>query len=214
MKLSLQFSWVLMLALIVTFTHQLTTNLGWLLVIIGALFIRRLPWKSLIKLSLIPLIPALALFVSVYYFGSHDLTAALVLVSRLYLYIGTSALLFAQRSPQALLNTFQVELKLPATLSYGTLAAINIFPKINGELQRIRLAGQLRGVTFHLWSPALYFKAILAAINWSDQLAQAMESRGFNPVVIDQQRSQARWTTKDWLLLLGGNLLIIISYII
>lgn len=214
MKLSLQFSWVLMLALIVTFTHQLTTNLIWLLFLIGAVVIRRLPGKLLLKLTFIPLLPALALFVSIYYYGSHNLTAALILVSRLYLYIMTSAAVFAHRSPQTLLATFQTELRLPATISYGILAAINLFPRIQTELARIRLAGQLRGITFHLWSPTLYFKAILAALNWADQLAQAMDSHGFNPKIIDQQRPQSPWRCKDWLLLLSGNLLIILSYLI
>ncbi|MDF9446142.1 energy-coupling factor transporter transmembrane protein EcfT, partial [Limosilactobacillus mucosae] len=58
------------------------------------------------------------------------------------------------------------------------------------------------------WSPTLYFKAILHAITWSDQLAQAMESHGY---VEDRARTsvhQIALTTRDWLILIVSIILI------
>lgn len=44
----------------------------------------------------------------------------------------------------------------------------------------------MRGAYLSFWSPQLYFKAILVALNSSENLAQGMESHGF---VEDQTRS-------------------------
>ena len=74
------------------------------------------------------------------------------------------------------------------------------------------MAARMRGVTLHWWSPTLYFKAILAAIQWSDQLAQAMESHGF---VEGQVRSFATVITiskKDWLLL--GGIILAVQFLV
>ena len=56
-------------------------------------------------------------------------------------------------------------------------------------VKTIRAAGQMRGINLSWWSPTLYFKAILHAITWSDQLAQAMESHGYVEDRADQRSS-------------------------
>ena len=55
---------------------------------------------------------------------------------------------------------------------------------------------------YHLsfYSPTLYFKAILAAISWSNSLAQGMISHGYQE---DKPRSvivPVALTKKDWLI--------------
>ena len=63
----------------------------------------------------------------------------------------------------------------------------------------IYTTGQMRGVNLHWWSPTLYFKAILVAIQWSDQLAQAMESRGFVEGQARPATINIPITSHDWL---------------
>ena len=46
-------------------------------------------------------------------------------------------------------------------------------------VQQIRTAGMMRGVYLSFWSPVLYFKAILVALNSAENLAQGMESHGY-----------------------------------
>ena len=92
---------------------------------------------------------------------------------------------------------------LPSKFADGVLAALNLFPRIYQEVRLIRIAGQMRGITLHWWSPRLYFKAILAASQWADQMAQAMESRGF---VEGQARTSAHripLTRRDWTTFIG-----------
>ena len=66
----------------------------------------------------------------------------------------------------------------------------------------------MRGLTLSFWSPQLYFKAILSAMTWSDQVAQAMESHGF---VDDQARTvahQIQITPRDWVIFIVSLVLV------
>ena len=57
----------------------------------------------------------------------------------------------------------------------------------------------MRGIYLSFWSPMLYFKAILAALISSENLAQAMESHGY---VEGKKRSVIKrisLTSIDWL---------------
>lgn len=60
----------------------------------------------------------------------------------------------------------------------------------------------MRGVTLHWWSPTLYFKAILSAIAWSDQLAQAMETHGFKEGAPRSAAQVIGVDKRDWLTML------------
>ena len=71
-------------------------------------------------------------------------------------------------------------------------------PKIREEVQIIKTSALMRGEVFHVWSPRLYFKAILSSIQWSQNLAEAMTSHGF---VEDEPRTHykvIRITALDW----------------
>ena len=67
-------------------------------------------------------------------------------------------------------------------------------------MNRIRLVGDMRHYNLSFYSPALYFKAILAAISWSNSLADRMISHGYRE---DKERSvivPIALTKKDWLI--------------
>ena len=78
-----------------------------------------------------------------------------------------------------LLISLHLHAKLSSTFTYGLLAAFNLLPRVRRQVQTIRYAASLRGITYHFWSPQLYFKAIVSALHWSDDLAMAMTSHGF-----------------------------------
>ena len=70
------------------------------------------------------------------------------------------------------------------------LAALNLIPKMK-QADTIYTRGDAEVLIYiEVVSPTLYFKAILVAIQWSDQLAQVMESHGF-------VEGQARTATVD-----------------
>ena len=77
-------------------------------------------------------------------------------------------------------------------------------------MQIIRYAGALRGITYHLWQPQIYFKAILSALHWSDDLAIAMTSHGFSEGFPRTQTVQEHLPKWQW----GLVCLLILAYLL
>lgn len=200
MNPSLKLFLVLIIALEVTFTSHLYSNLVIIVLALAYLIYHRIGWRRLSWLVAITLVPAVAIFVTIAFFSpARDVHFAWVLVTRLYVYVMTGAAVSCTISALRLVRSLEQNCHLPSKFAYGILAALNLLPRIRQEVKIIRVAGQMRGVTLHWWSPRLYFKAILAASQWADQLAQAMESHGF---VEGQARTSAHripLTSRDWL---------------
>lgn len=201
MNPSLKLFLVLIIALEVTFTSHLYSNVVIIILALAYLIYRRVRWQRLAWLIVITLVPALAIFVTIAFFSpGHNVYFAWVLVTRLYVYVLTGSAVSCTTSALLLVRSLEQNCHLPSKFAYGILAALNLFPRIAQEVRLIQIAGQMRGVTLHWWSPRLYFKAILAASQWADQMAQAMESHGF---VEGQARTSAHrvpLTRRDWLI--------------
>ena len=199
MNPSLKLFLVLIIALEVTFTSHLYSNVVIIILALAYLIYRRVRWLA--WLIVITLVPALAIFVTIAFFSpGHNVYFAWVLVTRLYVYVLTGSAVSCTTSALLLVQSLEQNCHLPSKFAYGILAALNLFPRIAQEVRLIQIAGQMRGVTLHWWSPRLYFKAILAASQWADQMAQAMESHGF---VEGQARTSAHrvpLTRRDWLI--------------
>lgn len=201
MNPSLKLFLVLIITLEVTFTSHLYSNVVIIILALAYLIYRRVRWQRLAWLIVITLVPALAIFVTIAFFSpGHNVYFAWVLVTRLYVYVLTGSAVSCTTSALLLVRSLEQNCHLPSKFAYGILAALNLFPRIAQEVRLIQIAGQMRGVTLHWWSPRLYFKAILAASQWADQMAQAMESHGF---VEGQARTSAHrvpLTRRDWLI--------------
>ncbi|WP_137597560.1 energy-coupling factor transporter transmembrane component T family protein [Paucilactobacillus kaifaensis] len=203
MNASLKLLLVLLISLEVSFTQSLSANL---ILITGSLFylmIHKTSFRSLLLLGVVPFLPALGLFVTIYYFSpDHDLHFAWVLFTRMYVYVTAGASFTLTSTPLDLALSLEQNWHLPSKFAYGTLAAFNMLPKIKSAIVTIRTAGLMRGIVLSWWSPQLYFKAILVALNWSENLAQAMISHGF---VEDQPRTfyrQIKITIIDYSMLI------------
>lgn len=204
MNASMKLLLVLLVSLEVSFTHSLSANLLLISASLIYLLIHRTSLKAIMFLALVPFLPALGLFVTIYYFSpGQDLHFAWVLFTRMYVYVTVGASFTLTSTPLELALSLEQNWHLPSKFAYGTLAAFNMLPKIKSAIVTIRTAGLMRGVVLSWWSPQLYFKAILVALNWSENLAQAMISHGF---VEDQSRTfyrQIKVTGLDYGLLLG-----------
>lgn len=200
MNPSLKLFLALIIALEVTFTSHLYSNLVIIVLALADLIYHRVGWRRLSWLVAITLIPAVAIFVTIAFFSpAHNVHFAWVLVTRLYVYVMTGAAVSCTTSALRLVRSLEQNCHLPSKFAYGILAALNLLPRIRQEVKIIRVAGQMRGVTLHWWSPRLYFKAILAASQWADQLAQAMESHGFVEGQARTSAHQIPLTSRDWL---------------
>ena len=200
MNPSLKLFLVLIIALEVTFTSHLYSNLVIIVLALADLIYHRVGWRRLSWLVAITLIPAVAIFVTIAFFSpAHNVHFAWVLVTRIYVYVMTGAAVSCTTSALRLVRSLEQNCHLPSKFAYGILAALNLLPRIRQEVKIIRVAGQMRGVTLHWWSPRLYFKAILAASQWADQLAQAIESHGFVEGQARTSAHQIPLTSRDWL---------------
>ncbi|MBV0930379.1 energy-coupling factor transporter transmembrane protein EcfT [Lentilactobacillus sp. IMAU92037] len=194
---------VMAIALEISFTQSLIVNV----ILIGVSFIyilfNRVTFKALIGLIFWPLFPALGLFVSQWLYGSAGIHFAWILFTRIYAYVFLGATFTLTSSITNLALTLEQDFRLPSKFAYGVLAAFNLMPKINEEVQIIKTSALMRGEALHFWSPKLYFKAILSSIQWSQNLAEAMTSHGF---VEDQGRTHYRVikiTRMDWVWFIG-----------
>ena len=194
---------LLLISLEISFTDNLTVNLILIVCLFIVLLFHHLTWRQFWWLMIIPLIPGIADLITIGGYGSpHNWLTGWSMVSRFYVYVFAGGVMTFTTSPLLLARSLEQNFHLPSKFAYGTLAALNILPKIKQTVISIRIAGKMRGINLHWWSPRLYFKAILSAIRWSDQLAQAMKTHGFRE---GQPRTTAvkvslYWT--DWIILI------------
>lgn len=211
MNPSLKFLLAVLIALEISFTNTWIVNVALAAIGLLTILIHRTPWKRVGLLLVTPLIPAVALAVAILLQSDAGTHFALVLFTRIYAYVfvGSAATL---TTPIAdLIMSLEQNAHLPSKFAYGFLGAFNLLPKIVSEVNIIRAAGNMRGQTLHFWSPQLYFKAILASLNWSENLAEAMTSHGF---VEGAPRSYYRTVSvnwRDWTILIGSLILLQIA---
>lgn len=204
MNPSLKLFLALIISLEITFTTHLTSNIIIIIAALTYLTFSRVPLSKIIKPLLITLVPAAALFTTIAFFSPQkDTHFAWVLVSRLYCYVSVGAAVTLTTSKLDLIRSLEQNCHLPSKFAYGFLAALNLVPRITQAVKTIRFAGEMRGIVLHWWSPTLYFKAILAAISWADQLAQAMETHGFVEGAPRTVAQPIALTSRDWLLFVG-----------
>lgn len=187
-------SWKLFLILIISleisFTRHLTANAIITAICVIILLSRHLHWLTYLRLLAIPAIPAAALAITVGAFTpQHNWFFAWVLVTRIYAYVGMGACLTSSTTSLTLARSLEQNAHLDPKYAYGVLAAVNLVPQTINAVKIIRSSGRMRGVNLHFYSPRLYFKAILQALRWSEQISEAMVSHGF---VEGQKRTYAQ----------------------
>ena len=85
--------------------------------------------------------------------------------------------------------------------AYGALAAYQAVPRLADDLATLRSARRLRGL--REWHPRLVFGLLVRAIRHADQLAIAMDARGFGSRPRSTYRPVA-WTLLDALVAAAG----------
>lgn len=206
-------SWKLFLILIISleisFTRHLTANVIIIVICAAILLVRRLHWLTYIRLLIVPAIPAAALAITVGAFTpQHNWFFAWVLITRIYAYVGMGTCLTTSTTSLTLARSLEQNAHLGPKYAYGVLAAINLVPQTISAVKTIRASGRMRGVNLHIYSPRLYFKAILQALRWSEQISEAMISHGF---VEGQARTHAQHIPvkrSDYLLFIGSILIL------
>lgn len=210
MNPSLKFILIFLLSLAISLKASITASLLVIVFALVYLLAHHLAWRQFLLLLGLPLIAAVTIFATLYWFSPvPNRYYAWVLSLRVYVYVLSIACLAKTTTATNLARSLEQNLHLPSKFAYGVLAALNIIPQMKMAVKQIRTAGMMRGVYLSFWSPQLYFKAILVALRSADNLAQGMESHGY---VEGQKRSRIvsiPVKSRDWLVFLG--LLIIFS---
>ena len=180
MNPSFKFFLALIISIEISLKSSLLTNLLIIFFTITYLIYKHIKVKNLLLTLLMPLIAAFTVFATLYWFASQpNLQNALSLSSRIYVYTLTIYCVSIGTTATELARSFEQNFHLPSKFAYGVLAALNIVPRMKEAVKQIRTAGMMRGVYLSFWSPVLYFKAILVALNSAENLAQGMASHGY-----------------------------------
>jgi len=183
--------------------HQwvsLIASLG-ILMIVVLLFRLGLPWLNFLR----GLGFAVLTFFSIAWLA-FDLLTAVVSGLRL-LTIGTAFFLFFQTtSPEALSNAL-LKMGVPYPFAFVLSASMQFVPVLVRRLRNIRDAQRARGIPIEgglsllIHLPALAGPLLIQAFKFADDLAEAMEARGFG--IPDRRfRHEPRFRWVDWTVVL------------
>ncbi len=191
---------ILLAAVITAFSF----SVKWNLIILGVCLVLMLLSRSDLKKLAIVLIPvtiaALSLFFGVYTSGDTGttlytavsslsnsgaenitaLTKALAVGLRIYVFAFLGMLFALTTDPNEFIYSLQQNAHIGPKYAYGVLAAVNLVPMIDREVKQIRLAHRVRGNVVTPLSFKPLFSALVNSVHWSESLAMAMESKGFD----------------------------------
>lgn len=104
----------------------------------------------------------------------------LALATRIYAYTFLGMLFSFTTETNEFLYSLMQQCHLSPKFAYGVLAAYHLLPMIMREYKQIRLAYEVRGIHLMPWSLKPAFPALVNAVHWAENIAMAMESKGFD----------------------------------
>lgn len=109
-----------------------------------------------------------------------SLDSALKLTTRILAYGGLGMLFAFTTNSMELIMSLMQQFHMSPKFAYGILAAYHFFPVIKSEYRILGAALKVRGIKAGLFSKKRLFPMIVHAVERSESLAMAMESRGFD----------------------------------
>jgi energy-coupling factor transport system permease protein len=179
---------------------SLTASLGILMMMVLLLHLG-LPWVNFLK----GLGSACFTFFIIVWLA-FDLLTAVVSTLRL-LALGTVFFLFFQTTPPEVLSNALLKMGVPYPFAFVLSASMQFVPVLFRRLGNIRDAQRARGIPiegglsllFHL--PALAGPLLIQAFKFADELAEAMEARGFG-IPGRRFRHEPRFRWMDWMVVI------------
>ena len=192
---------VIVAAVILSFNHSVMLNvIVFFISILLILLFSKAKKSSFLKL----LIPLSIITVSLYFTGAKNAQGSLVasyaigdytlaslgelspsymglqLSTRVMGYVGLGILFSLTTPSEDLVLSLMHQTKVKPKFAYGVLAAFHLMPNIKRELEDAKLAYKVRGIKVSKLSLKPFFAAMVNCIRWSETLAMAMESKGFD----------------------------------
>jgi energy-coupling factor transport system permease protein len=203
---------VLLASLEIAFMQSYLANI--VIAVFGLIYllIKRVSFKKLLWLIIVPIIPVMGTWFSFYLHGSGDsMHSAWLLSTRIYAYIFLGGTFSMTLDSDALFGSLEQNCRIPSKFVYGTMGAFNFIPRVNQSVKQMRTAAMMRGEKLHVWSPEIFFKSILVSLRWSDNLAQAMQSHGFSEY--RERTHYQNYPIPRWNWVLAGVLLVALQFL-
>lgn len=216
MNPSLLLIFILLISIELSFTTKILFNI--LVIFVGFLMIfkHKHKLKTLLFFLFFPIIPAFTSFWSIYV--NNNPRFALVMFTRIYAYISLGIIFSGLIKDYILvLNSLEQNLHIPTKFIYGIRSALTLAKNVKEEVKTIKYNALMHDCSLHIWSPKLFFKAIVSSMNWTDKLNEAMKLHAFNETSKRSIYKPIKILKKDWiiftlLLSISQILIFIINY--
>lgn len=183
---------IFLISLILSFEYNYYINIGIFFICVTLCLINKVSIKKLV-ISFIPIfVMAFGVFFTGYYYGNNtsqeninnmakivvvmeNTQTGLQLAARILAYASLGFLFVYTTNPRLFILSLTQQFKLPEKFAYGIMAAYNFIPMIKIEYKNIILAYRARGIKRNFFMLPM----LVTAIRSSENIAMAMESRGF-----------------------------------
>lgn len=193
---------IFLISLILSFEYNYYINISVFLICLILMLLSKVSIKRLCISFLPVIIMALGVFFTGYFYGNESATtditdmtkivvvmesaeSGLQLAARILAYAGLGFLFVYTTDPRMFILSLMQQFRLAEKFAYGIMAAYNFIPIVKNEYRNITYAYRARGVKRNLFMLPM----LVTAIRSSENIAMAMESKGFQ---IGAKRSQYR----------------------
>ncbi|MBM4307680.1 MAG: energy-coupling factor transporter transmembrane protein EcfT [Deltaproteobacteria bacterium] len=149
---------------------------------------------------------------------AFDLTTGIISGLRL-LTIGVVFFLFFQTTPPEILSNGLLKIGFPYPFTFVLTASMQFIPVLIRRTRNIRDAQRARGIPIEgglrsiLHLPALAGPLLIQSFKFADELAEAMEARGFG-ISGRRFRYEPRFRWSDWVVVAGSLIALIIALLV
>lgn len=193
---------IFLISLILSFEYNYYVNISVFLICLILMLLSKVSIKRLCISFLPVIIMALGVFFTGYFYGNESATtditdmtkivvvmesaeSGLQLAARILAYAGLGFLFVYTTDPRMFILSLMQQFRLSEKFAYGIMAAYNFIPIVKNEYRNINYAYRARGVKRNLFMLPM----LVTAIRSSENIAMAMESKGFQ---VGAKRSQYR----------------------
>ncbi|MDR0899297.1 MAG: energy-coupling factor transporter transmembrane protein EcfT [Lactobacillaceae bacterium] len=201
MKPAIRFLIFFIIGIELAFSQSIIFNALVIVVTLIYLAIIKASFKRVFLLMLIGILPAISSWIIYTQLTiTNNISLPIVMTMRVYSYILIGLASISQGTMTELIRSFEQDLKMPSTLAYGSLGALNFIPKISQQIKIIKTNSKMRGEKLTGLSPKLYVRAIYAAFNWSENLSQAIYAHGFKEKQKRTHYGYQKISSREWLI--------------
>ena len=183
---------ILVCGILMALTSSWKLNLAVLIAaLLALLLLSNCKLSSLVKTFVPVILLAGAVFVSGMSYGKSaaqsasiydvaSMDSALLLSTRILAYVGMGMLFALSTDQKEFIMSLMHQAHVKPKFAYGVLAAVNLIPTLRREWDEVNLAYRARKKRTGLLPIGPLFNTLVNGIRWSENVAMAMESKGFD----------------------------------